>query len=263
MTVDYNLLGKPINVMESLQMLGAGQERARTEQARQTEMDKQQQFQESLRGAINPQTGEVDTNAARLAYLNKGDVEGAMKFQQGDFATRRKAIAEPYAQAAWDVLQRNPEQQASAWDQYVDQFSQQHPEAAQFKGKFTPELAKAFLAETGHLDEFMRETAPKATVIPQGGEIGFVQNGRRVDIPNEQISQPSAGPPNAAPGTQNTITAAEAQSVIKSIGRAGFDKWAQKNGVTVEGQGPPSKRGSDGQMYYNINGKWFNNPEGR
>jgi hypothetical protein len=261
MPVDYNLLSKPINVMESLQMLGAGQERARTEQAHKTEMDKQKQFQASLRSAINPQTGEVDTAAARLAYLNNGDAEGAMKFQQGDFATRRKAVAEPYAQAAWDVLQRDPEQQAAAWDQYVDQFSQQHPEAAQFKGKFTPELAKAFLAETGHLDEFMRETAPKATVIPQGGEIGFVQNGRRVDVPNEQVSQ--SGPPDAAPGTQNTITAEEALRVIKSMGRAGFDKWAQKNGVTVEGQAPPSKRGSDGQTYYNINGKWFNNPEGR
>jgi hypothetical protein len=197
MPLDYSLLGKPVNVMESLQALGAAQDRTRALQERESQMAKQQQFEQQLSGSINPRTGAIDGSAARLAYLNNGDAEGAMKFTQGqneDFAARRKAAAEPFAMAAFDVLQQPAEQQAAAWDQYVDQFARDHPEAAQFKGQYSPELAKAFLAETGHLDDFMKETAPKATVIPQGGEIGFVQNGRRVDVAREQAPATQAPP---------------------------------------------------------------------
>jgi hypothetical protein len=198
MPIDYSLLGRPVNVMESLQLLGQAQGNARELQQQQDEQSRQSQFRHDLTGAINPQTGAVDSSAARLAYLGAGDPEGAIKFgasQTADFASHRKQVAEPYAQAAWDVLQRPPEQQAAIWDQYVDHFAQQHPEAAQFKGKFTPELARGFLAETGHLDDFIKETAPKATVIPQGGEIGFIQGGRRIDTAPSAVSSQQIPPP--------------------------------------------------------------------
>lgn len=199
MPLDYSLAGRPVNVMESLQALGQSQDRARLLQERGDQMARQSKFQHDLGGAINLSTGQVDNSAARLAYLNAGDAEGAMKLgqtQSADFAARRKQTAEPFAQAAWDVLQRDPSEQAGAWDQYVDQFAQVHPEAAQFKGQYSPELAKAFLAETGHLDDYMKENAPKATVIPDGGTIGFVQNGRRIDVDSGQSQQ---GQPSQIP----------------------------------------------------------------
>ena len=272
MPLDYSLLGKPINVMESLQALGQSQDSARILQEREDQMAKQQRFQSDLGGAINPTTGAVDGSAARLAYLNNGDAEGAIKFgqqQQTDFAAQRKKTAEPFAQAAWDVLQRDPAEQSAAWDQYVDQFALQYPAAAQFKGQYTPEIAKAFLAEVGLLDDYMKDTAPKATVIPQGGAIGFVQNGRRIDSESgqEQLpQQPTNGPPSAAPGTVNAITPQEARSVIQSLGKAGYDAWAQKNGIVVQGQGqsqPQSKKLSNGTTAYLVNGAWYDNPEGR
>jgi hypothetical protein len=175
MPIDWNLAPKPVNVLESLQALGQSQDRARLVQEREAQMQQQQaeksrllQFNQQLGATINPQTGAVDSTAARMAYLGAGDPQGAIKFgrdQQTDFAAGRKAQAEPFAMAAWDVLQHPPEQQGQAWDAYVDQFAQQHPETAQqimqFKGQYSPELAKAFLAETGHLDDFMKDQKPE------------------------------------------------------------------------------------------------------
>ena len=67
MPLDYGLLGRPVNVMESLQVLGQSQERAKQQQAQESEMQRNALFQQQLGGAIDPMTGNVNAGAARLA----------------------------------------------------------------------------------------------------------------------------------------------------------------------------------------------------
>ena len=206
MPLDYGLLGRPVNVMESLQALGQSQECAKQQQVQELKLKREELFQQQLGGAIDPMTGNVNASAARLAYMNAGNAEGALKFgrdQQTDFANRRKATAEPFAMAAWDVLQKPPEEQAMAWDAYVDQFAQQHGEAAmQFKGQFSPELAKAFLAETGHLDDFMKDQKPEFRNVAYGDTVVDMRGARDGGQPRVVIKPNNEGmapqPPQSA-----------------------------------------------------------------
>lgn len=202
MAVNWGLLGQPVNVLESLQVLGASQDRARLEQEREADRQnalmkaaQEQQFQQQLGGAINPQTGQIDSAAARMAYLNKGDAVGAIQFgrdQTTDFATRRKQVAEPFAQAAMETLNLPDDQIAAAVSGYLDEFERVNPDAGQFRQvTLRPpaeirQFLKGILAETGYLDDYMKANEPKSMVIPDGGEIGFVQNGRRIDEPPAQ-----------------------------------------------------------------------------
>ncbi len=177
--VDWSLRPRPINVLETLASLGAGQEQARMQQQREAEMaqiQKQQMFQQQLGAAIDPVTGRVNEGAARLAYIGSGNAEGALKFTQDrstDFAKRRKEVAEPIAQTAWKVLEMPPEQQAAAFYNYVDQFAQTNPAAAQFRDvppDKIPQFLEAMLAEVGWLDDFQRDNEEKPfNVGPEDG----------------------------------------------------------------------------------------------
>lgn len=83
--------------------------------------------------------------------------------------------------AAFDVARRPPEQQAAAWDSYIDQLSQQYPELAQFKGKYTPELLQATIAQANMSQDWIKSQMPDYQVIPQGGTL--------IDTRNAQATQ--------------------------------------------------------------------------
>ena len=56
------------------------------------------------------------------------------------------------------------------------------------------------------------------------------------------------------------ISPEEADVVRQSLGpngQAAFDGWARENGVRI------GKRLSNGQSAYFVNGRWYDNPEGR
>lgn len=215
MSVNWNM-GQPVNVMQSLQLLGASQDRARQqqqmeaqEQARLAEAARQAQFQQQLGGAIDPVTGNVNSQAARLAYINSGNAEGALKFgrdQQTDFASRRKQAAEPVAMAAMEILKLPPESQHQAFLGYIDQFSQSNPDAGQFRNiapEQLPQFLKGLLAETGYLDDFMKANEPKEFNIGPGeGRYRMGPNGVETIIaPNAgegEFGAPAGVPPSAA-----------------------------------------------------------------
>ena len=184
MSVNWGLLGQPVNVLESLQLLGKSQDNAReqqkslqVEQLRLANLAKEQQFQQRLGGAINPQTGQIDSAAARMAYIGAGNAEGAIKFgrdQTTDFAARRKQVAEPFAQAAMDVLNLPDDQIAGAVSGYLDEFERANPDAGQFRqvtlrppGEIR-QFLKGLLAETGYLDDFRKANEPKEFNVGPG-----------------------------------------------------------------------------------------------
>lgn len=221
MAVDWRLAGQPVNVMESLMVLGQAQDRAAQQQQAQAEAARQAQFQQQLGSAIDPATGNVNASAARLAYINSGNAEGALKFgrdQQTDFANRRKQAAEPVAMAAMEILRLPPEQQAQAFNGYIDQFSQSNPDAEQFRNippAQLPQFLKGLLAETGYLDDFMKANEPKEFNIGPGeGRYRMGPNGvETVIAPNtgggqfgDAVAPPAGfvlddgGPVSQAPG---------------------------------------------------------------
>ncbi|SES19685.1 hypothetical protein [Sphingobium sp. YR768] len=53
----------------------------------------------------------------------------------------------------------------------------------------------------------------------------------------------------------------------ESLGEQGYAQWKQRHGVTEIGASPsasaPVSQSIGGKTYYQVNGKWYDNPEGR
>lgn len=190
MGINWDLAGPPVNVLQSLAVLGHAQEQRR----QQDERDKAAEFEHRLASAYNISTGKADPIGVRQAFVGAGDTRGAMQFDQQNAAhsaSEKKAMAEPYAQAIMDVLKYPPAERAARFDAYATEFAKTHPEAEAFIGHYNDQFAHNFLAETGHLDDFNKSQEPKAVPITAGGEIGFVQNGQRVDRPQGPVAAPT------------------------------------------------------------------------
>jgi len=174
MALDFSLLGNPTSPLQVLQSLALGQQRVQQEQDRAMQMQRQgieDQYREREFGLKERQLGLSERKAGMDA---------------------RKAEYEPFAQAVMDIERRPEAERPALWDQYVDYFVQQgHGEAAQLKGRYSSQAARGILAETGYLDDFLKQSEPSYQVIPQGGKLqGF------------QFGQPMTGGAPAASGPQ-------------------------------------------------------------
>lgn len=176
---------------------------------------------------------------------------------------QREETAKYVANAAFHIVTLPPEQRAAAWDAYIDQGAQQHPDIAQYKGQYTPQALDALVAEAGQSQAF--QTFQKPTYVPIG-EMGLA--GFQYGQPIQQGGQPQnfgQGPqmaqtPQGAPqpgtiedghrfkggdpanpasweevGPQGAqlLSREQYQGAVNSLGKEAADAWIQRNGFSV------------------------------
>lgn len=132
--------------------------------------------------------------AARLAQVQQAAAQGdpTAKAQLAGIdidawakidSVTQKRVAEQVdyvGQAALAVKQMPPEQQAAAWDQYVEQGVQLgFGDLADYRGKFSPEALDGAIANAGLVKDFLGTQKIDYQVIPEGGRLqGFDASGR-------------------------------------------------------------------------------------
>lgn len=219
--------------------------------------------------------GEIARYDPQTALRVRADQTDRMQTQQRMQMDRQKQTDARLAdgkkavgQVALQIANLPPDQQAQAWDSGIDYLvGQGYDGLAQFKGRYSPESLRGVLAESGLAGEY--QSGQNVNVVSLGNG-QFVQANKRGEILGEDgrfipTSQPTtlsdpASPPPVASG--QTIDAFGAKAMRSSLGEAGFEQWKRKHGVTEVGQAPAS-RSIGGKTYYQVNGKWFDNPEGR
>lgn len=232
-------------------------------QDRQRAVEKSQR-EEQERQLIGAALSGDPTARQRLAYVNSD-----MYMKLGE--QQRKAVdatMNAIGQQAFSILQLPPEQRGPALQQALQTLQAQGVDISGFKpsGDPTNDL-KAALAMTGQLDKWEQFSQPKYVPVGEGGLSGFqfgkpiMQGGQTQDFgapqPQPMASDPATILQNAA-GTK-LITPEEADTVRRSLGPNGqgaFQQWMQQNGIAIG-------KSVNGQTFYQINGKWYDNPEGR
>jgi hypothetical protein len=118
----------------------------------------------------NPQLGlglrrEARQEAYQTRYLDQQQAAQQAKAQADQLEAAKKAVG----QAALGILRLPEAQRAAAFDAQIDQLSQTFPGLAQYRGRYSPTLLDAALAEAGLVDDAIDLTSPKYQVAPPGG----------------------------------------------------------------------------------------------
>lgn len=154
MAVDFGLLGNPVNPLQVLQSLALGQQ----------QVHQRQQMEEE--------------RASRQREMALREQQFGLQQQKLRSETQKMGL-DSYAEAIQDVLRRPENERASTWDAYVDQFvAMGQPEAAQLRGRYSEQTARAMLAQAGKLSEFNKASEVDYQVIPQGGKLQGFQFGQ-------------------------------------------------------------------------------------
>ncbi|MCW2763392.1 MAG: hypothetical protein JWR85_3593 [Marmoricola sp.] len=206
--VNWNLAGPGFDSMQVLQAAGQTypqrQQREQQQYARQADQRDYEQKQDQINFA------HIDKLDERQRAEAKGQIE-----QFGQFA----------------LMADTPEK----WDSIVGQYVQMgHPEAAQFLGKFSPQLRQTFIARAGEAKTYLDQQKPDYRVIPEGGYLQDVSpQGLRTQTPNTQA-------PAAAPALAGDAMEAQAQAAIA----AGADPVAVRARMSQlrGGAGPQAPR---------------------
>lgn len=218
MAVDFGLLGNPVNPLQVLQSLALGQQ----------QVQQRQQMEEE--------------RAGRQREMALREQQFGLQQQKLRSETQKMGL-DSYAEAIQDVLRRPENERASTWDAYVDQFvAMGQPEAAQLRGRYSEQTARAMLAQAGKLSEFNKVNDPKLNITGTGNGSYVVQRGNQLLDPNSgQWIDYGA---NAAPVGQMTATPQQggktidkfgADAMRKSMGPQAFEQWKQRHGITETG----------------------------
>lgn len=154
--------------------------------------DKAQQQQQ----AQQLQQAAAQGDQGALAQLAGIDLDAWAKLD-----TRSKAAVKErtdfMGQAALAVSQLPPQQQAQAWDSYVQQGVQMgFDDLAQYQGRYSPDAVQALLANSGLVKQFLDTQRIDYKVIPQGGYLqGFDAMGRPLAEGGGQMQQAGAPQP--------------------------------------------------------------------
>jgi len=231
--------------------------------------DQQQRAEAARKQQMEAQQVDLQRRAAAgdkgaLAQLAGIDLNAWDKLNDNDKQTAKEQ-AEYVGQAALAVSQLPEEQQPAAWDQYASYGAQRFPDLAQQVGKYSPQALQGAIAASNGVKTFLDLEKPDYMAIPEGGTL---VNTRDPAAIAQFGGQPEAAAPQSSPQVtgilrkataEQFITPEEAQVVQSSLGpngSAAFQGWLQQNGVRVGKQ-------VGGQTYYQVNGKWYDNPEGR
>lgn len=208
MAVDFGLLGNPVNPLQVLQSLAMGQQqvqqRAQAEQEAQQRQQQQQMQQRQF--ALQERKLQVDT---------------------------QKQGMDSYAEAIQDVLRRPENERPATWDAYVDQFvAMGQPEAAQLKGRYSEQAARAMLAQAGKLSDFNKASEVDYQVIPMGGKLqGF------------QYGQPLGGGQQAPRGRPQPDADDIAEAMRDPQAREEFKQFFGVDPASLGGQTPRASGG--------------------
>jgi hypothetical protein len=114
--------------------------------------------------------------------------------------------------------------------------------------------------------QFGRDGAPVSIPLGKGqtyvGPASMAPGSRRWQLSGQpQMAAPPTDAPRILENAERnkSITPEEAEAVRKSLGpngKAAFNKWMMENKIVVS-------RTVGGKAYYQVNGKWYDNPEGR
>lgn len=110
------------------------------------------------------------------------------------------------------------------------------------------------------MEAIIDQTAPKAMPLTQGGSIGeYTPPSPFPAFGGQGGEAPAANAPfdYEQSGVLSEADSARMKASLGPNGEAKFEAWKKQHNV-VE-----SKRLSSGQMAYKVNGKWYDNPEGR
>lgn len=171
-----------------------------------------------------------------------------------------KQRMETIGQAA--LMANSPE----AWDATIERLVQSGmPEAAQYRGRF--ELRETALQQAGLAKQFMDMQQPNYQVVPEGGTLVNTRSPSAVAQfgagapPQQQSAQPTMTREQGMQAMQRAqqagqMTSEEADILRRSLDPAQFDQYIQSRNIAIT-------KKVDGQTYYQIGGRWFDNPEGR
>jgi len=181
--VNWNLAGPGFDALQVLQ--AAGQTYPQRQQREQVQYARQQDQQQN-----DQRQAQIDR-----AYLDKMDER-----QRAE----AKSQIEQFGQFA--LLADTPEK----WDATVQQYVQMgHPEAAQYVGKFSPQLRQAFIAQAGEAKAYLDQQKVDYKVIPEGGYLqGFNQQGQPLgDVATQPRQAPVQGGADLEAQAQAAIAA--------------------------------------------------------
>jgi hypothetical protein len=145
----------------------------------------------------NPQLGlGLRREARQEAYQNRYLDQQAQAAQAKAQADQLEAAKKAVGQAALGITRLPAEQRAAAFDAQIDQLAQTFPGLAQYKGRYSPQLLDAALAEAGLMDKAIDLTSPKYQAIVPGGQLQNTNPYANVDM--GQAAQPVTTPPQGA-----------------------------------------------------------------
>jgi hypothetical protein len=177
------------------------------------EKGQQQRQQNMAKGALAALVRDP-TNQRALAALAQVDPERAMEFRKTQLQYGDKSHEE------WAKIVAHAAKAATtpeAWDATIDQFVQMgHPEAAQLKGKFSPALRQAYMAQGG-LDDSQDPQDPgmireyeigraKGLIDPKLSYMQYMQTARPGMTSPVTIPYGSTVTPGGAPGNMPTVS---------------------------------------------------------
>lgn len=226
-----------------------------------------QQKQAAAQRQSQLQAAAAQGDPKALAELAGIDLDAWSKIGTAEKQALEKRV-DYIGQAALRVSQLPAEQRAAAWDSYIAQGAQTFPDLAQYQGKYSPDALNAALAQAGQVKTFLELEKPDYRVIPEGGALVDVGNPRAVSAYSGAPQQP----PQTAPQVPANVTAIiesasergmmtpeEAETVKAGLGangQAAFNGWLTNQGIKIA-------KTVNGQNFYLVNGKWYDNPEGR
>jgi hypothetical protein len=239
----------PEDLRTAMPIIEKQREAAKEQQAAQIRMRAAQGDPDALQQLVG-----IDFNS----YRALGEEQRRMLKEQNDYV----------GQAALRISQLPPQQQAMAWDQAIAQGVQRgFSGLADKQGQFSPQALNSAIDSAGLVDKFFQLAEPRYTAIPAGGRLVNTRDPAAVNSVAGGMAPPVAAP-SANPGdilrnaaSAGTITPEEAATVQQSLGNnpqgvQKFQAWMQQNGIAIA-------KTINGQTFYQVNGQWFDNPEGR
>ena len=204
----------------------------------------------------------------------------AFKTIDGATKARMKEANDFLGNAAMQISRLPDEQRAATWSQYVQQAESGGMDIPSYLEAYSPQALNTAVARAGMVNELLNSQ-----------KVVWHQVGERPSFATDAYGQPvgSDNPYNAGTGGEvapvepkplaeeeagsilqrgeqtGTISRSDYDAMRKALGPNGegrFNAWVKKYNVRVADSAPASKT-VNGATYYQVNGKWYDNPEGR
>jgi hypothetical protein len=219
-------------------------------------------------GMLNPNTGSgVDAEAAvnkledyAKGFENSGDKQSAAQFRSAaEYIKMRPDAGRAVIGTILTAI--DPTRAKSIIDMAGGETTQLQK---------TYDWLKALKGET-YADRYLAVETEKFVPVPDKGVYRGSDVARSVwDVAEDQAPAPSELPPSAKDvppprlgpnGLPTSLTPDQYRVTAEALGKAKTDKWIKDNNIKIVA--PPRTATINGKTFYQIDGAWFDNPEGR